>query len=46
MERPLGSFGASAAEVVAEGLRALRPAVLVLERTIEQQLARVQGHDV
>jgi ParB-like chromosome segregation protein Spo0J len=40
LERSLRSFGTDAAEVAAEGLRALRSGLSVLEKTIEEQLRR------
>jgi ParB-like chromosome segregation protein Spo0J len=46
LERALPSFGAEAAEVVAQGLRALQPGLAVLSQTIEQQLRRIENHDV
>lgn len=49
LARPVTSFGTDAAEVVAQGLRALRPALGVLEQTIDGQLGkweRLMGHDV
>lgn len=46
MERPLQSHGVGAAEVAAQGLRALRPGLLVLEQTIERHLSRMASDDV
>jgi len=40
--RPLTSFGAAAADVMAQGLRALRPGLVVLEQTIEGQLHKLE----
>lgn len=42
LQRPLASFGADAADVVAQGLRALRPGLAVLEQTIEGQLRKLE----
>ncbi len=46
LERPLQSFGVNAAEVAAQGLRALRSGLAVLEQTIERQLSRRESHDI
>lgn len=40
--RPLTSFGVAAADVMAQGLRALRPGLAVLEQTIEGQLNKLE----
>ena len=40
--RPLTSFSAAAADVMAQGLRALRPGLVVLEQTIEGQLHKLE----
>ena len=40
--RPLTSFGTAAADVMAQGLRALRPGLAVLEQTIEGQLRKLE----
>jgi ParB-like chromosome segregation protein Spo0J len=42
LERPVTSFGTGTAEVVAQGLRALRPALGVLEQAIEAQLCKLE----
>ena len=40
--RPLTSFGAAAADVMAPGLRALQPGLAVLGQTIEEQLRKLE----
>lgn len=42
LARPLTSFGAAAAEVMVQGLRALGPGLVVLEQTIEGQLHKIE----
>jgi len=42
LQRPLTSFGVDAADVVAQGLRALRPGLAVLEQTIDGQLRKLE----
>lgn len=42
LERPLSSYGESAAEVVTEGLSALVPSLVGLQKTIERQLKKTE----
>ena len=42
LERSLSSFGAEAAEVMTQGLRALQPGLALLSQTIERQLRKVE----
>lgn len=42
LERSLASFGPEAAEVMAQGLRALQPGLALLAQTIERQLRKVE----